>query len=708
VEIRKSIVSRIAIIYFFLLMFGLVVIYKMVSVQKIKNDRWEQIAKNLKENTIRVAPNRGNICADDGSVLATSVPGYFVRIDLAAEGVKRVFSNESDSLAFYLSAFFRNGSQKEYSERLNAAYRNGNRGFMLTPRKIDYQELQKIKKFPILRRGRFGGGLIIEQENLRVTPLGSLALRTIGDLNKGAYGGVHGNIGYTGLEGAYEQYLKGKDGISYRENLSGRWVTRTEIEPQDGMDIITTINVKLQDITESALLRNLEKHSADWGTAILMEVGTGEIKAIANLGRESGGYTENYNYAMGNQGCYEPGSTFKLVSLMAAMEDGLVDTSDVYDTGSGVWKYHGRTIYDSDYKYGGHGKITVNQIFEKSSNVGIAKIITSAYEKNPKRFVDRVYGFGLNKPLGLEIKGEGRPFFKYPGDTDWWGTTLAWMSYGYESKMTPLQVLTFYNAVANNGRMVKPRLVSEIRDNGMLVRQYKTEVLNPMIVTRETLGKAQKMLEGVCENGTGRSLRNPWFKIAGKTGTAQIATGTGGYQKGMYLASFAGYFPADNPKYSLIVTINNPRSGAFYGGSVAGPVFKEIAERVFAAKNLFVEATDEPEFPERLVFPDIKKGSSENILHIARELNLPGITGTPGTRHASVRQLDDKLVWDEMEIASGKVPDVRGMGASDAIFILENAGLQVNIIKGVGKVKEQSLKPNSSFNRGAVVHLTLG
>jgi cell division protein FtsI (penicillin-binding protein 3) len=708
VEIRKSIVSRIAVIYFFLLLFGLGVIYNMVSVQKIKNERWEQIARNLKEHTISVAPNRGNICADDGSVLATSVPGYFVRIDLAAEGVKRVFSNESDSLAYYLSAFFRNASQKEYNDRLNAAYRNGNRGFMLTPRKIDYQELQKIKKFPILRRGRFGGGLIIEQENHRITPLGSLALRTIGDLNKGAYGGVHGNIGYTGLEGAYEQYLKGKDGISYRENLSGRWVTRTEIEPQDGMDIITTINVKLQDITESALLRNLEKHSADWGTAILMEVETGEIKAIANLGRESGGYIENYNYALGNQGCYEPGSTFKLVSLMAAMEDGLVDTSDVYDTGSGVWKYHGRTIYDSDYKYGGHGKITVNQIFEKSSNVGIAKIITSAYEKNPKRFVDRVYGFGLNKPLGLEIKGEGRPFFKYPGDTDWWGTTLAWMSYGYESKMTPLQVLTFYNAVANNGRMVKPMLVREIRDNGMLVRQFKTEVLNPMIVTRETLGKAQKMLEGVCENGTGRSLQNPWFKIAGKTGTAQIATGTGGYQKGMYLASFAGYFPADNPKYSLIVTINNPRSGAFYGGSVAGPVFKEIAERVFAAKNLFEEATDEPEYPERLVFPDIKKGSSENILHIARELNLPGITGTPGTRHASVRQLDDRLVLDEMEIAAGKVPDVRGMGASDAIFILENAGLQVNTIKGVGKVKEQSLKPNSSFNRGAVVHLTLG
>lgn len=706
-EIRKSIVSRIAIIYFFLLVFGLVVIFKMISVQQIKNERWEQIAKNLKENTVKIEPNRGNICADDGSVLATSVPGYFVRIDLAAEGVKRVFSNESDSLAFYLSSFFKDASRQEYNQRLNAAYKNGNRGFMLTPRKVDYQELQQIKRFPILRRGRFGGGMIIEQENQRVTPLGSLALRTIGDLNKGAYGGVHGNIGYTGLEGAYEQYLKGKEGISYRENLSGRWVTRTEIEPQDGMDVITTINVKLQDITESALLRNLEKHSADWGTAILMEVETGEIKAIANLGKESGGYTENYNYALGNQGCYEPGSTFKLISLMAAMEDGLIDTSDVYDTGSGVWKYRDRTIYDSDYRYGGHGKMTVKQIFEKSSNVGVAKIITSAYEKNPKNFVDRVYGFGLNKPLGLEVKGEGKPFFKYPGDTDWWGTTLAWMSYGYESKMTPLQVLTFYNAVANNGRMVKPRLVNEIRENGVLIRQYKTEVINPMIATRETIGKAQKMLEGVCEYGTGRSLQNPWFTIAGKTGTAQIATGTGGYQKGMYLASFAGYFPADNPKYSLIVTINNPRSGAFYGGSVAGPVFKEIAERVFAVRNLFEESDEEPETPEIPVLPEIKKGPSENIMRVAHELKIENLTGEPSTLLASIKKVDNKLVLDEMEIPSGKVPDVRGMGATDAIFILENAGLRVKI-KGIGKVKEQSLPPGSGYSRGAYVYLTLG
>jgi len=701
---RRSIISRMAIVYFILLLFGVAVVFKMISVQQIKNERWEKIARNLSENTVIVEPNRGNICADDGSVLATSVPGYYVRIDLAAEGVKKVYAHESDSLAYCLSRFFGDASRKEYNRRLNEAYRSGNRGFMLTPRKIDYTELQQIKKFPILRRGRFGGGMIIEQENKRITPLGILAYRTIGGLNKGAYGGVHGNIGYTGLEGAYEQYLKGGNGISYKQNLSGRWVTRTEIEPRDGMDVITTINVKLQDIAESALYKQLKETNSEWATAILMEVETGEIKAVANLGLENGDYYENYNYALGHAGCYEPGSTFKLVSLMAAMEDGLVDTSNVFDTGNGVWKYKGRTIYDSDWRHGGHGKMTVKQIFEKSSNVGVAKIITSCYENNPKKYVDRVYSFGVNKPLGIEVKGEGRPFFKYPGDRDWWGTTLAWMSYGYEAKMTPLQVLAFYNAVANNGKMVKPRLVKEIRNKGALVKEFKPEILNPMIVSKETLGKARKMLEGVCENGTGRSLQNPYFKLAGKTGTAQIATGTGGYQKGMYLASFAGYFPAGNPKYSMIVTFNNPK-GAYYGGSVAGPVFKEIAERVYASEIL-MENIQEENSGEEIKLPDVKKGKPEHVLRVAEELGLKGVKGFPGTRLAPAKGEGNQIVLTGDNITPGIVPDVRGMGAGNAIFLLENAGLHVKI-NGVGKVKAQSLTPGAKCKPGQTVYLTL-
>jgi len=701
VEIRRVILTRVTLIYLILLVFAIVVIVKMVSVQKIKNDRWEKIQENLSENTIIVNPDRGNICADDGSVLATSVPGYFVRIDMASEGVRKVYAKESDSLAYYLSRFFGNASHAEHNRRLNEAYKSKNRGFMLTPRKIDYTELQQLKKLPILRRGRYGGGLIIEQENRRVNPMGMMALRTLGGLNKGAFGGVHGAIGYTGLEGSFEPYLKGTDGISYKQNLSGRWVTRVEIEPEDGMDIITTINVKMQDITESALYKQLQNANADWATAILMEVKTGEIKAIANLGKRDGDYFETDNFALGPRGCYEPGSTFKLVSLMVAMEDGLVDTSNVFDTGNGQWYKNGRKISDTH----GYGKLTVKQIFENSSNIGVAKIITSCYEKNPKKYVDRVYSFGINRPLGLDINGEGQPYFKYPGDADWWGTTLAGMSYGYETKMTPLQILNFYNAVANNGKMVKPHLVREVRENGALVKKYKIEVLNPMIASKETVKKAQAMLQGVCINGTGKEINSKYFNIAGKTGTARVATGSEGYSSGMYLASFAGYFPAENPLYSLIVTFNNPRGG-YYGASVAGPVFKEIAEKVYAFQTIIDEPEEDVD-DKKLVLPDIKKGQSEDILEVISTLKLKNVKGNPDSQWANIEVNENVVMLTNNKIREGIVPNVQGMGARSAIFLMENAGLQVRI-SGIGKVKKQSLTPGGKYQKGQTVLLTLG
>jgi cell division protein FtsI (penicillin-binding protein 3) len=675
-----------------------VVVFKMISVQQIKNDRWAKIEKNLSNNTVIIPPVRGTICADDGSVLATSVPGYLVRIDLAAEGVKRVFDQECDSLAYYLSAFYKDASKREYNRKLRSAYNTGNRGFLLTPQKIDYVQLQRFKKFPILRRGRFGGGMLIEQENKRINPLGILALRTIGSMNKeNALTPVP--IGHNGLERSFEMYLRGKDGISYKQNLSGRWVTRTEIEPENGMDIITTIDVKLQDITESALYNQLLESNADWATAVLMEVETGEIKAIANLGRDRDGYSESDNYAIGHRGCFEPGSSFKLISLMAALEDGVVDTSDVIDTGNGRWVNTGRTISDTH----GYGKLTVKQVFEKSSNVGVAKIITAHYANNQKKYVDRVYSFGVNKPLGLEIKGEGQPYFKYPGDADWWGTTLAGMSYGYETKMTPLQILTFYNAVANNGKMVKPQLVKEIRNNGALVKKYQTEFLNPMIASKETIGKARAMLEGVCEHGTGTTIQGKYFKVAGKTGTARVATNSEGYSQGMYLASFTGYFPADNPRYSLIVTFNNPR-GAYYGGSVAGPVFKEISEKVFASQ--IMTGGIEEEEGEGEDTPNIKPGQLTDILELAQELNLKNVQGNPGSKMAAVSIKNSAVVLSEKEIPAGFVPDVRGMGASNAIYLMENAGLQVKV-KGMGKVKQQSLSPGSKYRPGQTVYLAL-
>jgi cell division protein FtsI (penicillin-binding protein 3) len=719
-DIRKTIISRIAIIYFFMFIFGIVVIFKMFSIQSIKSEKWKEMAEYLSNNTVSTEANRGNICADDGSVLATSVPGYFVRIDMGAEGVRQVYKDKSDSLAYCLSEMFKDASKASYKQKLDAAYNSKNRGLMLTPRKIDYQELQKVKNFPILKRGQNRGGRIIEAENKRILPMGTLASRTIGTLNKGVYGGVHGNIGYTGIEGAFETYLKGEEGVSLRQNLSGQWVTRTEIEPHDGLDVITTLNIKLQDILEKALLAQLQKSQADWGTAILMEVKTGRVKAIANFGMQdvknmpdTAIYAENYNYALGHAGCYEPGSTFKLMSLLVALEEGLVDTSDVFDTGNGQWHYKGRTVYDSDYKHGGYGRLSVKQIFEKSSNVGVAKIITSCYESHPKDYVDRLYSFGLNKPLGLDLKGEGIPFFKYPGDEDWWGTTLAWMSYGYEIKMTPLQILTFYNSIANDGKMIKPALIQEIREGGITIKTFKEEVINPMIVSKETLGKARKMLEGVCENGTGKDLKNDVFKIAGKTGTAQIAA-NGEYGAGLYLASFAGYFPADNPVYSMIVSINRPK-GAYYGGSVAGPVFKEVAEKVFSMyigspvpkkskkdKNK-KEGEEEDKGP---VYPEVKYGPRTEIAQLLTQFNIQNVPGNVVSDYVEPKAVEGSLTLEGREIKEGSVPDVTGMGAASAVFMLEKLGLRVKL-QGTGKVQTQSLLPGLPFSPDDFIYLQL-
>lgn len=701
----NSIAVRMAFIYILMLAVAVIVVLKILAVQTIRTDRWERIADNLTNYTVSLDPNRGNICADDENVLATSVPGYYVRIDMGAPGVVRVYHAKGDSLALMLSSFFRDMPPREYKRRLDKAFREKDRGFMLTPRKVDYNELQKIKKFPILRRGAFAGGRIIEQENKRMLPLGKLAWRTVGTLNRSAAGETGGTAGNTGIEQAFEEWLKGKEGVGYRQNLSGRWVNRIEIEPRDGMDIMTTINIRYQDITESALERQLKQSNAEWGTAVLMETKTGAIKAIANLGRVSPGvYDEIYNYAFGHAGCYEPGSTFKLVSLLVALDQGLTDTSMVYDTGDGSWSYHGRHIFDSDYRHGGkHGPLTLKQIFEKSSNVGVAKIITSCYEKNPREFVDRVYRLGINKPLGVELVGEGIPRFKYPGDADWWGTTLAWMSYGYECKMTPLQILAFYNGIANGGKIMKPYIVRQIQDKGDVVKRFGPEVLNSSIASRSTINKARKMMEGVCDNGTGKAIQSKIIRLAGKTGTAQISS-AGGYAKGLYLASFVGYFPAEKPVYSMIVTVNKPQ-GAYYGGAVAGPVFREVAEKVYAIHEKFDQKKEEE--PDGTNLPDIKSGITREVVRVMNALDIDYEGKKPSTFLTKIKSADNAIQLVENPLDKERVPDVRGMGARDAVFLLESSGLQVRL-SGIGKVKSQSLLPGYRFKKGQTIVLKMG
>ncbi|MDP4184042.1 MAG: penicillin-binding protein [Bacteroidota bacterium] len=704
----KDIIIRFSLVYIGLVIFGLAVLGKAFVIQHVQSDRWEEESKNYKQRADIISASRGDICTCDGKVLATSVPYYELHMDIGAPGVRKVFKKEVEALSDSLAHFFKDLSRWQYKLMLQQAFRKEQHYLMLNKRKVSFMELQRIRKFPIFERGSIAGGLIPVQQNERVRPHGMIALRTIGALNKGAYGGIHGDIGFTGIEEMCESYLRGKDGISYKENLSGRWVPITSVEPVDGMDVISTIDANFQDFAENALLKELKKSDALYGTTILMDVKTGDVKAIANLGKEKdGSYQENYNYALGYQGCTEPGSTFKLISLMVAMEQGYIDTTNVFDTGNGVWEYRGLKVMDSDHMYGGHGVQTVKQIFEKSSNVGVAKIITKCYQGREEEFIDRIYNFGLNRKLNTGMSGEGVPTFKYPTDKAWWAGSLAAISYGYEIKLTPMHTLTFYNAVANNGKMVKPRFVRAIRQRGNIVKTFETEVIKSSICSQETLGKVRGMLEGAIEFGTGKGIKSKEYKIAGKTGTAQVANNNKGYyHEGarVYQASFAGYFPADNPQYSCIVVVVGPK-GAYYGGAVAAPVFKEIADKVYTTS---IEGKrGKPEVISKSVHaPLAANGRRTNLEYVCREFNIPYSSGANSHWVTALSSDTTKVSVKEKRIYIGIVPDVKGMGASDAVYLLESRGLRVSL-RGIGKVKKQSLLPGVKARKGQRIDLEL-
>lgn len=704
-EIRKAITLRFGIVYFAIALFALVIVGRILIIQNVDTEKWKNIAKDLKNNTTEIWAKRGNICADDGSILSTSVPYYELRLDLQAPRIKEIFERDSEMLIEEMSNFF-GFSKTDFRLRLKTAYTKKNRWFLINPAQIDHNKFQEFKELKSISRSRFGSGLIVVTENKRILPHGDLASRTIGVLNKGVYGGVHGNVGFTGIEGLAENYLAGQNGLALKRNFSGSWINTPLVEPQEGKDVITTINVNLQDYAQTALGKQMDISQAEWGTAIVMEVKTGDIKAIANIGRKKDGtYGETYNFAFGHAGCSEPGSTFKLVSLMAAMEEGYGDTAALFDTGRGLWEYRGQKMKDSDYDHGGHGLISVKKCFELSSNIGIAKVIVKNFEGRERQFIDRIYSWGLNKPLGLGFMGEAEPYIKYPTDQSWWGPSLAWIAHGYEIKVAPIQTLTFYNAVANDGVMVKPRFVQEVRENGIPVRKFPTEVINSSICSKETLGKAQDLLKGVVTKGTGRSLRSKYYTLAGKTGTAVIANEDKGYTTDggkKYQASFCGYFPADDPKYSIIVVIVGPK-GKFYGGSVAGPVFRGIADKVYAA-YLKPAADSIPPYDE---VPQVKPGLRDDVMLFTQNLGFKTQSQNVTADHVAITSDTMTVFINGVNDIPGTVPDLIGMGAGDAIYMLEKSGYRTKA-NGFGRVFRQSPLPGSPALKGDLISLELG
>jgi cell division protein FtsI (penicillin-binding protein 3) len=700
--VRDEIVWRSGIVYFAIALLAAALLVRILILQYVQRGKWSDMSEKFVYKTAEMPANRGDILTNDGRLLASSVPYYTIYMDTRSTGMSgSTWTNGINGLSAGLSGLLGERSAAGWKSVITEARKKGDRYFLIK-RKVDYETLKKLKELPIFKEGQYKGGMVAQAENRRILPNSDLASRTIGYLNLGTEGNE------VGVEGAFDKDLAGKNGVAVKQRLiGGDWIIvegPNTVESRDGNDVVTTLDIDLQDVATSALSNQLRKHDAHHGCAVLMEVATGDIKAIANLELGSDGdYHETYNYAVGES--TEPGSTFKLPSLMAALEDGVIDTGDIVDTGTGTVKFYNKIIRDT--KEEGYGKITVKEVFEKSSNVGTSKLIYDHYKDNPKEFVNRLYAMKLNEKLDLQIKGEGTPLIRYPGDKLWSGLSLPMMSHGYEVQMTPLQILTFYNAVANNGRMMRPRFVTAIMRNGTVIKNYELDVIINSIASRSTIRKAKKMMEGVVEEGTATNLKNANYKIAGKTGTAQIAKDKYGYRTGArisYQASFVGYFPAENPLYSCIVVINAPSNGVYYGNLVAGAVFKEISDKVYAT-SFFLDYKPENREDIKPTAPEAGNGYRADINEVLKNMKVR-YRRTADDDWVATRESGDTIRLAGVKLEKGLVPDVRGMSLRDAIYLLENSGIRVRY-NGKGRVLRQSPEHGARYFQGTVVSLEM-
>ncbi len=692
--LKKDSVVRIYLLYAVMVLAAIVILGRIIQLQFIENEIWEQKSKEQSYKEVKVKAIRGNIYSDDHSLLATSVPVYHLYWDSKVVNQEK-FYTQIDSLATEFAAIFDNVSASKFKKRLINAFEKGSR-YTRIRRNVSYAELKKIKKLPIFSLGKYRGGLIKEKEERRERPYKMLAKRTIGNYStyKKAY--------VVGLEGAYDDKLKGVDGVRLKQKTSGGWrptyiFNETLKEPVNGVDIITTIDVNLQDVAETSLYKELQKNKADWGCAILMEVKTGRIKAIANLKHDTATntYYEGFNYAIGT--AMEPGSTFKLASMMVLLENNVIKPDEIISTGKGSFTYYGKTIHDSH----ANGDITASQALEKSSNVGFFKMVLKGFENNPQRFIDGIHKMNLNQPLGLEIKGEAAPYIKTTKEKTWSKLSLPWMSIGYELRLTPMQVLNFYNAVANDGVMVKPTFVKEIRKTGVLIENIDPVTINKQISSLSTVHKVQKMLEGVVNNGTAKSLNHSPYPIAGKTGTAQIYKKS--YNKRNYQASFVGYFPADNPKYSCIVVVNNPNQGLYYASTVAVPVFKDIADKIYAS-DLSIQAHAIEDTIK--VAPNSKVGAYKDVVGIYDYLGFNIKNRELQSSYIAAYSSNDSLKLYKRKLKHNLMPNVKYMTAQDAVFLIEELGLTARV-NGAGRVISQSIPKGSRITSGQIVIINL-
>ena len=656
-KLLKKIMTRFYIVICTMIIFSFLLMGKLIYIQVFEGERYKVIASNQTVKNVVLQPSRGNIYSEDGSLMATSVAQYEVRWDSKVPS-NSLYNNGKENLAKGLSSILQI-PHTELIEKLENARMNNNR-YMLVAKNLSYSKLKKIKSLPIFNLPSFKGGIIIEQQIKREHPLGKIAERTIGYELKS----LNGNYFRVGIEGAFGTYLRGEEGRRLKQRIAnGQWKPINDVnekEPTQGYDVFTTINLNIQDIAHSALLEQLEKYKADHGSAVVMESRTGKIRAIVNLGRTTENtYYEKLNYAVGELN--EPGSTFKLISMIAALEDKVVDPEQLIDTGNGEIIFYNKYKV-RDTKKGGYGLIPASKVFESSSNTGMVNIVYNHYKDDPSKFVNRLYNMGINRSLGLSIKGEPEPKIPYPTDKDWDGLDLPWMAYGYGVAMTPLQILSFYNAIANDGELLRPKFIEKIANAGEKPQKiFKKEILNPSICSKETLTKIKSMLFNVVDKkwGTAYQIKDSLFDVAGKTGTCQLD-----YTKGevQYISSFVGYFPVENPIYSCIVVIHRPdKKLGYYGSTVAAPVFKKIAKKIY-----------------------ISTPKETNIKR--SEINI-SLEKTKQTKTNKTQ-----------------IPDLIGKSNLDAISIVQKLGLNFKII-GEGRVIKQSIKAGTRIKEGELIIL---
>jgi len=699
---KKSIIHRYSLFTLIFFLLGIAIVAKTAIIMFAERDYWHKVADRLKKENVAIPANRGNILSGDGRLMASSLPEYKIYMDFQAGGEEKdtMLVNHMDELADGLHRVIPDMSKQEFMRRLQNGRSQQSRYFLLYPGKISYLQLKECQKLPVLSLGAYRGGFVYTELNQRKKPFGTLAARTLGDMFPDKSQGAK-----NGLELSFDTLLCGKDGITHRQKVRNKFLNIVDIPPIDGCDLMTTIDIDMQDIAEKALVDKLKELNAMVGVVVLMEVKTGDVKAIVNMTRgKDGQYYEMKNNAISDM--LEPGSTFKTASIMVALEDGYITPETEVETGNGVKMMHGSWMKDHNWAKGGYGRITVSRVLEVSSNIGVSSIIDKYYGKNPQRFVDGLKRMSIDQPLHLQIAGEGKPNIRGPKERYFSKTTIPWMSIGYETQLPPINILTFYNAIANNGVMVRPNFVKSAVKDGEVVKQFDTRIINPKICSDRTLAQIQEILKRVVSVGLGKAAGSKQFAVAGKTGTAQISQGKAGYKNGgrRYLVSFCGYFPADNPKYSMIVSIQKPGLPAS-GGLMAGSVFSKIAERVYA-KNLrydleaLVDSTTN-------VIPDVKAGDLHQTYEVLRAIQVPVKAPALSATAWGTAQKDSSAVKLMMaDYSKNLVPNVIGMGAKDAVYLLEKKGLRVNLI-GAGKVRQQSIPGGHKFAKGQTISIRL-